>query len=314
MALLTISGEPASRFEEVAYEAARVLQFELVDEPRAGRLLGEEFGETEVPDRAWRAALASVVARLAREHHLVLALPGAETVLAPLPFILRAGIVAAEGRRIGNLMLDRRLERPDAVAALSQLDDAARLQRKARFGRTVPVPESFDITLNAEQLDASQMAEILRAAATTRCLTEHGFLSSSAEAQLQFQTRMELARHGIVPAGRAHLKRAVFGHPSEEVFANLLDFYRIQWMYEPRSFPLQWDKDGNVIEAFTPDFYLPEFDLYVELTTMKQTLVTRKNRKIKLLRAVYPHVNIQVFYQKDFQDLVFKYGLRVAEL
>jgi hypothetical protein len=113
-----------------------------------------------------------------------------------------------------------------------------------------------------------------------------------------------------VPAGRAHLKRIAFGHPSEQLFANLLDFYRIPWEYEPRSFPLQWDKDGKVIEAFTPDFYLSEFDLYVELTTMKQTLVTKKNRKVKLLRAIYPHVNIQVFYRKDFQDLIFKYGLR----
>jgi hypoxanthine phosphoribosyltransferase len=64
-----------------------------------------------------------------------------------------------------------------------------------------------------------------------------------------------------------------------------------------------------VLEAFTPDFYLPEFDLYVELTTMKQSLVTRKNRKLKLLRAIYPSVNIQVFYQKDFENLIFKYGL-----
>ena len=93
------------------------------------------------------------------------------------------------------------------------------------------------------------------------------------------------------------------------MFANLLDFYRIAWEYEPRSFPVQWDKDGNVLEAFTPDFYLPEFDLYVELTTMKQSLVTRKNRKVKLLRAIYPHLNIQVFYQKDFENLIFKYGL-----
>ena len=72
------------------------------------------------------------------------------------------------------------------------------------------------------------------------------------------------------------------------------------------------DKDGHVTEAFTPDFYLAEFDLYVELTTMKQSLVTKKNRKVKLLRAIYPHINIQVFYQKDFQDLVFKYGLRMV--
>ena len=92
-------------------------------------------------------------------------------------------------------------------------------------------------------------------------------------------------------------------------FANLLDFYGIEWDYEPRSFPLQWDKDGKVSEAFTPDFYLPEFNLYVELTTMKQANVTKKNRKIRLLRSIYPHVNIQVFYQKDVQDLVMKYGL-----
>jgi hypothetical protein len=313
MALLTLSGEQASRFEEVAHEAARVLHFELIDELRAAQLLAVEFDGTEVPDRAWRAAFASIVARLAREHHLVLAFSGAEALLLPPPLVLRAGVVATEARRIGNVMLDRRLERPEAAVALAEMDDAARLQRKARFGRAVPASENFDITLNAEQLDAGQMAEILRAAIATRCLIEQGLLSAAAEAKLQFQTRLELARHGIVPAGRAHLKQIVFGHPSEEVFANLLDFYRIQWLYEPRSFPLQWDKDGNVIEAFTPDFYLPEFDLYVELTTMKQTLVTRKNRKIKLLRAVYPHVNIQVFYQKDFQDLIFKYGLRVED-
>jgi hypoxanthine phosphoribosyltransferase len=125
---------------------------------------------------------------------------------------------------------------------------------------------------------------------------------------MQFQTRLQLAQHGIVPAGQANLKRFEFGHPSEQIFANMLDFYRIEWEYEPRSFPLQWDKDGKVTEAFTPDFYLPEMDLYVELTTMKQALVTRKNRKIKLLRAIYPHINIQIFYQKDLQDLVFKHA------
>jgi hypoxanthine phosphoribosyltransferase len=197
------------------------------------------------------------------------------------------------------------LERPEAKIALAQLDREARRLRKVR-------PESFDMTLNAEHMDPGQMAEVLRAAASARGLTEQGLLSAADEARMQFETRLKLARNGIIPAGHARLKRAEFSHPSEEIFANLLDFYRIPWEYEPRSFPLQWDKDGKVIEAFTPDFYLPEFDLYLELTTMRQTLVTRKNRKIKLLRAVYPHINIQVFYQKDFQDLIFKHGLKVA--
>ena len=107
-------------------------------------------------------------------------------------------------------------------------------------------------------------------------------------------------------------KATGFSHPSEQMFANLLDFYRIPWSYEPRSFPLQWNEAGAVTQAFTPDFYLPESDLYVELTTMRQTLVTRKNRKVRRLKAIYPHINIQIFYQKDFQELLFKYGLRAT--
>jgi hypothetical protein len=305
MALLTISGSPASRFEEVAHGTAQLLQFELVTEARLSQWIAEEFGETPIPPRAWAPAAVSILARMATEHHLVIALAGAESLFPSTPLLLRAGIVASEARRVGNLMLDQRLERAEAKIALAQLGRDARRLRKPR-------PDSFDITLNAEHMDSGQMAEVLRAAASARSLTEQGLLSPTDEARMQFETRLKLARHGIVPAGHARLKRAEFGHPSEEIFANLLDFYRIPWEYEPRSFPLQWDKDGKVSEAFTPDFYLPEFDLYVELTTMKQTLVTRKNRKIKLLRAVYPHINIQVFYQKDFQDLIFKHGLKGA--
>jgi hypothetical protein len=104
--------------------------------------------------------------------------------------------------------------------------------------------------------------------------------------------------------------RAAFGHPSEEVFARLLDSNGIQWEYEPRSFALQWDRNGNVTEAFTPDFFLPQMDLYIEITTMKQSLVTRKNRKVKLLRAIYPHINLQVYYKKDFLDLLLKHGIQ----
>ncbi len=318
MALLTISGEPASQWEEAAHGAARLLKFELITETRLQSWMTEEFGDSPVPHRAWKPAVVSIVARMATVHHLVVALPGAELLFAP-PFgwtsiVTRVGVVAPVARRIGNLMLDQHLERPAARTLLAELDAASKTQRRARFGRPKTAPESFDLVLNAEHLDSDQIAEILRATVAARGLNqnEETLLSPAAEAQIQFQTRLQLAKHGIVPAGRASIKATQFGHPSEQLFANLLDFYRIRWEYEPRSFPLQWDKDGNVMEAFTPDFYLPEFDLYVELTTMKQALVTRKNRKVKLLRAIYPHINIQIFYQKDFQDLVFKYGLKAS--
>jgi hypothetical protein len=100
-----------------------------------------------------------------------------------------------------------------------------------------------------------------------------------------------------------------FAHASERVAAEILDYYRIDWLYEPTTFPLEWDGAGNVIVSFTPDFYLPEFDLYIELTTMSQKLVTKKNRKVRRLRELHPEVNIKVFYQKDFRALLARFGM-----
>src|SRR5438552_8561468 len=57
---------------------------------------------------------------------------------------------------------------------------------------------------------------------------------------------------------------------------------------------------------FTPDFYLPEHDLYIELTTMKQSLVTPKNRKRPMLRELYPELNVRLLYRKDYQQLLAK--------
>ena len=111
----------------------------------------------------------------------------------------------------------------------------------------------------------------------------------------------------VSPLAATTLRPTSFAHPSEEDFAKLLDFYCIEWLYEPRSFPLRWE--GNKIaEMFTPDFYLPELDLYVELTTLKQSLLTEKNRKLRQLRALYPEVNIRLLNKNDFLKLLAKYG------
>ena len=98
-----------------------------------------------------------------------------------------------------------------------------------------------------------------------------------------------------------------FAHPSEEDFARILDFYNIEWVYEPRSFPLRWDGD-SVTEMFTPDFYLPGLDLYIELTTLRQSLVTHKNRKLRRLKELYPEVKITLLYKNDYDRLLAKYG------
>lgn len=100
-----------------------------------------------------------------------------------------------------------------------------------------------------------------------------------------------------------------FSHPVEAEFARILDFYGIPWEYEPRTFVLARDPLGNVTEAFTPDFYLPEQDLYVELTTMQPHQVRHKNRKLKRLRELYPEVNIKLFKRGDIRALLLKFGV-----
>jgi bifunctional protein TilS/HprT len=111
----------------------------------------------------------------------------------------------------------------------------------------------------------------------------------------------------VSPLATTALRPTNFAHPSEEDLARLLDFYCIEWLYEPRSFPLRWNGD-RIAEMFTPDFYLPELDLYVELTTLRQPLMTEKNRKLRRMRELYPDVNVRLLNKNDFVKLLAKYG------
>lgn len=114
--------------------------------------------------------------------------------------------------------------------------------------------------------------------------------------------------------GKPHSK-VTFSHPSEAEFARILDFYQIEWQYEPRTFALRRDDNGNIIEAFSPDFYLPEHDLYIELTTMEQRLITKKHRKVRRLRELYPDINIKLMNRSDFKQMMMKFGLdNIGEL
>lgn len=102
--------------------------------------------------------------------------------------------------------------------------------------------------------------------------------------------------------------RPPFAHESEAELARILDFYGVRYEYEPDTFPILWNLDGKVVESFTPDFYLPDLDLYLELTTLKQRLVRKKNRKLRRLRELYPAVKVKLFYARDFRQLMLKYG------
>jgi hypoxanthine phosphoribosyltransferase len=105
------------------------------------------------------------------------------------------------------------------------------------------------------------------------------------------------------------IEDARFAHESEEEFARLLDFYGVRWQYEPRTFTLRQTDDGRIVEAFSPDFFLPDLDLFIELTTLKQGLVTDKHRKLRRLRELHPDIQIKLLYKKDYLNLLRKYDI-----
>ena len=100
-----------------------------------------------------------------------------------------------------------------------------------------------------------------------------------------------------------------FAHESERLFAELLDFYEVVWEYEPVEFVLQWRPDGSPLQAFRPDFFLPEHGIFLELTTLRQDLVTVKNRKVRQLTELYPDVTVKILYRRDIAALIAKYRL-----
>lgn len=99
------------------------------------------------------------------------------------------------------------------------------------------------------------------------------------------------------------MSRIVFAHESEASLARLFDFYRIAWQYEPRSFAIGWDPRGRPLAFFTPDFYLPEFDLYLEITVAKPALNSRKNRKLRLMERYHPGVRVKLLVRRDVERL-----------
>ena len=102
----------------------------------------------------------------------------------------------------------------------------------------------------------------------------------------------------------------VFSHPSEQEFAQVLDYYGVAWLYEPITFPLKWDEQGNILEAFSPDFYLVDQDIYVELTTLRPKLMRIKNRKMRALQELFPGIQCRLWRRSDFEYLLGRFDMQ----
>jgi len=311
MAVITISREPGTGGEEIAARLAGKLGFLLVDKHRLSELWREiDLDESklfhideDIPSdahllddetEAFIRVVPDLLVQLAEEHDLVVIGRGSQGLFRDRPGTLHVRIVGSRKFRIQQLQSHEGLSAREARRRLRQLEDQRSRYIRFLYRLKWTDPYFYDLVLRMDHLSIEQALNVL--------------VSAVKEMNLLQVPKKQIVED-LLPESIEEQGEGRFANESEREFAHFLEFYRIPYEYEPRTFILETDENGKIAEAFTPDFYLPEQDLYIELTTMRQSLVTRKNRKVRKLRRLYPEINIRIFYQRDFQSLLAKYGL-----
>jgi len=323
LAIITVSYQHGTRGEILASEIARSLGFKLVTPADVDEIIHTSYqlqysssGEISRDSEDHRTSkllaglISAILTDMAVLNDLVVLECGGQFIFRAFPNALHVRVVAARDIRVHHIMEDRGIS---FEPALKEMEDQYRRTMRflrSTFRRPSETPERYDLVVNAGCFDISQAVALVTLAAREKKLTDYGMSSSETAERARMRSQIRLVRSATRLSIQQSQSLSQFAHPSEMVFARLLDFYGIRWQYEPRTFPLGYDESGGITEAFSPDFYLPDSDLYVELTTMKQALVTKKNRKVRRLRELYPDIRIHLLYQKDFEDLLFKYATR----
>ncbi len=313
MGIITIARQAESGGEAVAERVAKDLGLALVDRSRLERLTQEhgltgqdldESDETQagagvnIARQVHAEYLQAVLLDLAEREDLVLVGRGGQFLFRDCPWSLHVMVVASLSARRRALQGVQPQSDSEAEASLLAVDRQRSEWIRQHYGAEWEDPIHYDLIARTDRLGIEGAVAVIRSAAESRDILGHleeivGWVEG----------------HGGEAAGERPIGTPEFVHPSEADFARVLDFYRIRWQYEPTSFPLAWDATGHVTEAFRPDFYLPDLDLYLELTTLKQSLVTDKNRKVRKFRELYPDKQLKLFYGRDFRSLIQKYGL-----
>jgi len=276
--------------------------FDQFDEKNFRLIEQAGYREIEEKRRHYLETLHNFIYDLAIRENLVILGRGGQVLFKDFPPALHVKIIAPLKGRLELVCKSYGLDEAVAARLIEEQDQDRREYLRQIFGYNWLDLDLYHLVLNTGLFGLEEAVALVVNAARVKeemgdfplslpegSLQEHGLLIS----QVQDAT-------GNAPS---------FAHPSEEEFARMLDFYQIKWLYEPKTFPLEWDSEGNITVAFSPDFYLPEQDLYVELTTQKQKLVWRKNKKIRRLREIYPQVKIKIIYGRDYRGLLQKYGI-----
>ena len=314
MAIVTISRLTGSGGRETATATAQALDFQFIDRKAMDVVIDQQFpvrterlSRIKKDRRVYDEMVRSAIAELAASHNVVILGSGAQFLFAKVAASLHVQIVAPLPYRIARVMRLARVDRVAAEKIIEERDHSKEILIRSLYAKDWRDPAHYDLVLNLDHFSNEIAVEIIVKAAQAK-----GIEAKRVELPPQLRediltTKLDVAQMADLEPVEDRLPE--FAHPSEREFARVMDFYRIRWEYEPKTFPIEWDENKNVISAFTPDFYLPDLDLFIELTTMKQSLVTKKNRKVRLLRELYPDVNIKILYERDYKNLIWKYGL-----
>jgi cytidylate kinase len=326
MAIITVSCQFGSHGETIAQEAAAHLGFELITPEKVSGIIREKYqldysltGEIALSPREKETSqlfanlISAILTDMAVLNHLVILGCGGEFVFKSYPNALHARIIASREIRAHNVMQGEEVTLDEALATIDKYDRRHERFLRTSFRRSSETPERYDLCINTGKIGIESAVDLIISAARLNKICDFGMVSDETIERLRLHNQIRLQKALTNLILEKNHSSTMFAHASELVFARLLDFYGIRWEYEPRTFPLRQDENGFIVEAFTPDFYLPDSDLFVELTTMKQSLVTKKNRKVKLLRELHPDLKIRLLYQKDFEDLLFKYTAKTSK-
>ncbi|HYA40647.1 MAG TPA: cytidylate kinase family protein [Syntrophobacteraceae bacterium] len=311
MAVVTITSQPGCPGIELAARLAGRIGFSLVDKTTFAQLSGEiDLDEARLrkvdeailkgdlhidPEtEACVRLLQDLIAQLAEERDLVIIDRSAQGLFRNRPGTLHVRLVAPRKFRVRQVRTREGLSGREAGRLVGALEKEHARYLRFLYRLNPADPDLYDLTLRMDRLSIDQALTLMATAVDGMDL---------------LQVPRDRIVKDLLPQVPEKRDTGRFANTAETEFARFLRFYRIPFEYESRTFNLETDANGRIVEAFTPDFYLPEQDLYIELTTMKQSLVTRKNRKVRKLRRLYPEVNIRIFYQRDFHNLMAKYGL-----
>jgi cytidylate kinase len=244
--------------------------------------------------REYIDALHNFIYDLAIRNDLVILGRGGDVLFQDYPPALHVKIISSFDRRLERVMKQYKISSATAHKLVKEQDMHKKNYYRQVFNINWANLRRFDLVLNTAEIAYEDAAEMILAAYRIHGEPKH--LSDGAVVEEQ--------ETALFPG----VNEDKFMHPSEAKFARMLDFYQIKWEYEPKTFLLEWDSEGNVLEAFSPDFYLPEQNLFIELTTQKARLGWKKNRKIRRLKELYPEVKIKLINRQGFASLLHKQG------